>query len=223
MTKTIMAFGLILSIGLRPAIGQCLCPEGKRGPVFSHEFGGGQKLIICGYANGDHDSVEVESYSDIVVIDCRDDRILLSIEPGETDLSLNMFRFQVKEDCVFIQQITRMPGEPGWHWAPYAFLEKKVSLVNGRLTISDWQNIFVVPPKTREEIAAFLDAYENHFDMAGDPMEIPDKLMLCALNGSRKAERFLLEFPKDHSKHFDGALAERYFELLDFYRKIQKK
>jgi hypothetical protein len=54
-------------------------------------------------------------------------------------------------------------------------------------------------------------------------MEIPDKLMLCALNGSRKAERFLLEFPKDHSKHFDGALAERYFELLDFYRKIQKK
>jgi len=223
MVKTIMILGFLLSVGPRPANGQCLCPEGRGDLVFSHEFEGGQKLIICGFANKNYDTGKIESYYDITVIDCRDSQILLSIEQVETDLRMNMFRFQLREGCVFIQHIIRLPSEPGWRWAPRPLDEKKVSPVDGRLTISDWQDVFVVPPKTQEEIAAFLDIYENHFDLAGDVLGVPDKLMLCALNDSHKAERFLVEFPKDHKRIFDGALAETYHEVLDFYRRVQKK
>lgn len=223
MAKTIITLAILLSFGLRPAIGQCLCPEEKGDLVFSHEFKGGLKLIICGSPNKDVDSGEVESYSDITVINCRNSQSLLSIDPQETDLGLNMFRFHVREGCVIIQQIIRLPSGPGWRWAPRPFFERSVSPVDGRLTISEWRNIFLVPPKTQEEIDAFLDSCEYHFEMAGDLIELPSKLMVCALNGSRRAERLLLEFPKDHGKIFDGALAESYFERLDFYRLIQKK
>ncbi|MBE3126356.1 MAG: hypothetical protein IMZ54_06275 [Acidobacteria bacterium] len=220
MTKMIAVLLIFIAALSQSALGQCKCPKEKGDLVFSYEFAQGPKLIICGFALP---SNEIESYTNITVMDCRDNQILLSIDAGETALSLNMFRFHLREGRVIIQQIIRLPSERGWQWAPHPFFEKRVSFIDGRLTISEWRNVFAVPMKTQEEIAAFLDAYEYHFDLAGDPMEIPDKLMLCALNGSRRAERFLLEFPKDHSQIFDGALAELYSELLDFYRRVQKK
>jgi hypothetical protein len=223
LTNRVWAAGMLLAFLSRPAVGQCPCPQDKGDLVFSYEFAGGPKLIICGFANGNPGSAEVESYSDITVMDGRDHRILLSIEASETPLSLNMFRFHVREGQVIIQQIVRLPSEPGWQWAPRPFFEKNVYCVDGRLVISEWRNIFIVPPKTQNEIDAFLDTYENRFEMSGDPLELIDKLMLCALNGSQKAERLLLSFPKDHPEIFDGAIAETYEDDLYFYRQVLKR
>jgi hypothetical protein len=47
--------------------------------------------------------------------------------------------------------------------------------------------------------------------------------MLCALNGSREAKRLFLDFPNDHREVFDGAVAESYYERLDFYRLTEER
>jgi len=223
MTQKIATMGILLALMSHGALGQCRCPEEKGDLVFSYEFDRGPKLIICGFANRDSRSAVAKSYSDITVINCRDNQILLSIEGAETALALNQFRFYVREGCVMIQQLIWLPSDPGWARARHPFFEKTVTCTDGRLTISEWKNIFAAPPKKRVEINGFLDTYLNHFEMTGDYLELPGKLVLCALNGSPRAEQLLMSFPKDHPEIFDGAIAETYGDMLEFYRDIMKK
>jgi hypothetical protein len=220
--KVLLITAILLNLGLSPAFGQCGCSKDDAELIFSHEFEGGLKLIICGSRNAEYGG-KAESYSNITVISCSDARILLSIKPEETDLGLNMFRFELRESGVIVEQLIRLPSERDWRWTTHPFFEKVVVAAKGRLEISDWRKVFVVPQKSKEEIAALLDAYEREFKQAGDPIEWPSKLMLCAMNGSRKAERLFLDFPNDHREIFGGAIAESYSERLDFYRLMQQK
>jgi len=223
MTNKIVAFWIFFCLLSHSALGQCRCSEEMGKLVFSHEFDLGQKLIICGYTHPKTTSAEVESYADIKVINCQDNRILLSIEAEETPWSLNRFRIHIQEGQVIIRQVIRLPSEPGWQWAPHPFFEKRVACIDGQLVVSEWKNIFIIPAKTRVEIDDFMDVYENHFEKSGDPFDLPHKLVLCALNGSPRAERLLMSFPKDHPEIFDGAIAETYLDILEFYRAILKR
>ena len=216
VTALLFAVPLCLILGARQAQGQCDCSKTGAALVFSHEFGGGLKLIICGESYGG-------SVSNITVISCPDARILLAIRPEKTDLGLNDFRFEARGGSVFIQQLITLPGGRDWAWASYPFLEKEVSHSNGRLEISVWSEIFNVPKKSQQEIDVFLAAYEHGFGKAGDEFDCINKLMLCTLNGSREAKRLFLDFPNDHREVFDGAVAESYYERLDFYRLTEER
>jgi hypothetical protein len=218
IVTALLAAHLCLIFGTRQAQGQCDCSIAGRTLVFSHEFGGGLKLIICGESSG-----KAGNASNITVVSCPDKRILLTIRPEETDLGLNDFRFEARAGSVIIQQLITLPGGPDWAWAAYPFLEKEVSPSNGRLEISVWSEIFVVPKKSQQEIGVFLVAYDSGFERAGSAIDCISKLMLCAMNGSREAERKFLNFPNDHREIFDGAVAESYFERLDFYRTVHIK
>jgi hypothetical protein len=214
----LLAAHLCLIPGALKGQRRCDCSKTGRALIFSHEFGGGLELIICGDTSDEGGSV-----SNISVVSCPDGRVLLAIRPEETSLGLNNFVFEARARSVAIQQLITLPGGRNWKWVAYPFLEKEVSQSNGRLEISAWSEVFVVPKKSQQEIEIFLAAYGRGFGQAGSPIDCISKLMLCALNGSRDAERLFLDFPNDHREVFDGAVVESYFERLDFYRRIHFK
>jgi len=224
MLKKLLLSAFLLSALSQLAIGQCRCPERRGDLAFSNQFERGPKVIICGHANRDISFTKVWSYSNISVIDCRKNKLLFTAGPETTRMILDFFRFSVKDGRVIIDQILNLPSEPGWKWAAHPFFELEISCKDGILTISDWRNIFVIPKKTKEEIESFLDAYENHFEQPskGDPLYLPHKLMLCALNGSLSAERLLISFPQDHPEIYDGAVAENHDDVLYIYKEILK-
>lgn len=81
-----------------------------------------------------------------------------------------------------------------------------------------------MPKYSAAQIAAVLNLYnhQNINDNSDKVAELADKLLLCAMSGSKQAESYLETFPK-RFKNLDGATAESYDNTYRMFQLWQKQ
>ena len=222
LAQTLMTILLGLFL-LAPTVdGQCQCPADRGTIVFNHQFPSGPEIIVCGFRSFGN------VFNAIEIINCQNNHVLYSCESDEScgEGFYDFFSFKLSNGGIVVGQLVNLPCLKDWEWKLVPFHERTISFKDGSVAISDWREVFSLPPMSPGVQNAFIDAYERDFktvESSVDPGNIPFRLLVCTLHGIPRAELLLINFGHDHPEHYDGAVSEAHQYCLDFYFKILKK
>jgi hypothetical protein len=203
----------------------CYCPTASKwGPKYEKgtkanrifDLGNGQSIALCGYA--EKKLIRGKTlYSEFVLSAC-----------GSADAigvwgALETCNIETANDTLLVNILKLLPATPKatetyFTWTTERFYYTQMKLKR-TITINP-----ELPKYSPTQIGVVLSLYDQHNvnDNSDAVAELADKLLLCALSGSKQAENDLRNFSKKF-KNLDGATAESYDNTYRMFQLWQKQ